>query len=41
MKDIQVNTNKLVIQLMNQEEDLKDEEVILTLKKRNIQKRTY
>ena len=41
MKDVQVNTNKLVAQILSYEEELKDDQIVLTLKKRNIEKRLY
>ena len=41
MKDVQVNTNKLVVQILSYEEELKDDQIVLTLKKRNIEKRLY
>ena len=41
MKDMQVNTNKLVVQILSDEEELKDDQIVLTLKKRNIEKRLY
>ena len=36
MRDVQVNTNKLVIQILPHEEELRDDQIVLTLKKRNI-----
>ncbi len=36
LKDVQVNTNKLVLQILNHQEELKDDEIVLILKKRNI-----
>lgn len=41
MKDIQVNTNKLVVQVLPEEQQLKDDQIVLTLKKRNIEKKLY
>ena len=41
MKDVPVNTNKIVVQILAEEEELKDDQIVLTLKKRNIEKRLY
>lgn len=41
MKDVQVNTNKLVVQVLEHEEELREDQIVLTLKKRNIEKRFY
>lgn len=41
LKNINFNTNKLVGQIIVEEESLGDEDIVLILKKRNREKRVY
>ena len=41
LKNINFNTNKLVAQIMGEEEELADDDIVLILKRRNREKRVY
>jgi ubiquitin carboxyl-terminal hydrolase 40 len=41
VKSVTVNTNKIVYQVLTEPEALKDEQIVVILKKRNPEKRIY
>jgi ubiquitin carboxyl-terminal hydrolase 40 len=41
VKSVTVNTNKIVYQVLNEPEELKDDQVVVILKQRNPEKRIY
>ena len=41
IKNLTINSNKIVVQIMAEDEELNEEQIVIIIKERNVEKRIY